>query len=323
VILLKELTTTTIGSFPLKAGVEEFERCLELQVKAGVDYPALPQLEDFCEIFLRDIAERGKGLKREEARYVLIEPIEPPKEPSIINDVSLAISTLKRLSSDVKLKVQVTGPFTLSSLVKFLDKTAMSYPDVVESFSDAIAYILAAACSFDEVEVAFVDEPMTYYALWSGYDENFVVNVINRALKGVGNAVEKGIHICGDARGLSRVTLRLNVEVVHHEVVGMPKNLDAYNADDVIKAGKLLGVGVVASKPLDSEVNVEGEDYVLSLMRKAAEKFHGKVVFAPDCGFRGLSEVLPPEKAIEVVYNKMRVMCSSARILRKELGLNY
>jgi len=320
---LRPLTTTTIGSFPLPPGIEEFKRSIEIQVKAGIDYPALPQLEDFCLIFLRDIAERGKGLERKGEIFVLTGPIEPPKEPAIIQEVALAITTLKELGLQEGLKIQVTGPLTLSSLVKFLDKTAMSYPDIVESFADAIADILASASSFEEVKVAFIDEPTTYYALWHGYDEKFVINIINRALKKLGRDVEKGIHICGDARGLSRVTLNLHVDIIHHEVAGFPKNFDAYNPAELIKANKMLGIGVVTTKPVDTTINIESEQEVEELIKRALERYDQRIVIAPDCGFRGLMEVADFEEAFKATYLKLKVMSDATRKIRKELGLNY
>ncbi|MHC1637314.1 MAG: uroporphyrinogen decarboxylase/cobalamine-independent methonine synthase family protein [Candidatus Nezhaarchaeales archaeon] len=320
---LRPLTTTTIGSFPLPPGIEEFKRSIEIQVKAGIDYPALPQLEDFCLIFLRDIAERGKGLERKGELFVLTGPIEPPKEPAIIQEIALAIATLKELGVQKGLKIQVTGPLTLSSLVKFLDKTAMSYPDIVESFADAIADILAAASSFEEVEVAFIDEPTTYYALWHGYDEKFVINVINRALKGLGSNVERGIHICGDARGLSRVTLNLHVDVIHHEMAGFPKNFDAYNPVELAKTGKMLGIGAVTTKPIDTTIKVESEGEIEELIRRALERYDRRIVVAPDCGFRGLMEVTSFEDAFKTTYLKIKAMTDVAKKIRRELKLDY
>jgi len=317
---LKPLTTTTIGSFPLPPGIEEFKRSLKLQVEAGVDYPALPQLEDFCEIFLRDIAERGKGLKRQGEQYVLVGPIEPPREPSIVQEAVLAINTLKEMGVQGRLKVQVTGPLTLSSLVKFLDKNALAYPDIVESFADAIGEIVACACSHEEVEVAFIDEPMTYYALWSGYEDKFVVNCLNRALRKVPKGVERGIHICGDARGLHRVTLNLDVDVIHHEVAGSPQNLDAYTPSNLVQSGKMLGIGVVTVKPLDERVRIEEVEEIEKLMVQAAEKYQGKVVFAPDCGFKGLLEALPIEQAVQVVYEKLSNMVKASAKLKERFA---
>lgn len=317
---MRELTTTTIGSFPLPLGIKEFKRCVEVQVKVGVDYPALPQLEDFCFMFLRDIAERGKGLERRGEFFVLTGPIEPPREPSIIRDVALAVSVLKELGVHGNLKIQVTGPFTLSSIVKFVDKSAMSYPDVVENFADAVAHILATACSLDEVEVAFIDEPTVYYAAWQGYGDDLIIDLINRALKGISRDIERGIHICGDARGLSRITLNLDVDVIHHEVMGFPKNLEAYNASELNAKQKILGIGVVTTKPIDSTIKVESENEVEELVRRALARYK-RVVIAPDCGFRGLMEFFGSEEAFEVAYLKMRAMTSTIKKVKKEMGV--
>lgn len=314
------LTTTTIGSFPLSPSRENFKQSLEVQVRAGIDYPALPQLEDFCAIFLNDMAERGRGIERKGRDYVLTGPVEPPKEPGIARDVVLATKIVKDLGFEGGIKVQVTGPFTLSSLVKFLDKSAMSYPDVVESFADALAYILSSIASFDIVEVVFIDEPTLYYALWYGYEERVAIEVLNRTLKGLSRSVERGLHICGDVRGLSRVTLKLDVDVLHHEFAGFPKNFEAYSPTELARTNKLLGIGAVATKPLDSEIKVESVQEVERLLRKSLELYGPRVVVAPDCGFRGLAEVMKSDEAMNVVFEKLKSMVEAVRRIRREIG---
>lgn len=315
---MKPLSTTTIGSFPLPPNTEGFKKSLEIQVKAGIDYPALPQLEDFCVMFLRDIAQKGRGVEERGGIYLLSGPVEPPKRPAVVQDVALAVAILKDLNVSGSVKVQVTGPFTLSSMVKFLDKTAMSYSDLVESFADAVADIASSMLSFDEVEVVFVDEPTLYYALWYGYDENFVVNTLNRVFKKLGRDVEGGLHVCGDVRGLSRVTLKLHIDVLHHEFAGFPKNFDAYRPEEVVKSGKMLGIGAVTTKPIDSTIRVEKAEEVESLLRRSLSLYGTRIVIAPDCGFRGLIEVLRVEEAVEVTFQKLNVMVEVARKLRKE-----
>jgi methionine synthase II (cobalamin-independent) len=317
---MRPLTTTTIGSFPLPPSLENFKRSLEVQVEAGIDYPALPQLEDFCAIFLNDMAERGRGIERKRKDYVLTGPVESPREPAITRDLASASKIIKDIGFEEGIKVQVTGPFTLSSAVKFLDKLAMSYPDVVESFADALAYILSSIASFDVVEVVFVDEPALYYALWYGYEEKFAIDVINRTFKGLGRGIEKGLHVCGDVRGLSRVTLKLNVDVLHHEFAGFPKNFEAYSPAELARTNKLLGIGAVTTRPLDSEVKVESVQEVEELLRKSLKLYGPRVVVAPDCGFRGLAEVMKSSEAMDVVFKKLRLMAEAVQRIRREIG---
>jgi len=317
---MRPLTTTTIGSFPLSPSLEDFKRSLEVQVRAGVDYPALPQLEDFCAIFLNDMAERGRGIEKKGESYVLIGPVEPPREPAIVQGVASASKILKGLGFEGGIKVQVTGPFTLSSIVKFLDKSAMSYPDVVKNFADALAYILSSIASSEMVEVAFVDEPALYYALWYGYEEKFAIEVLNRTFKGLSRGIERGLHVCGDVRGLPRVTLKLEVDVLHHEFAGFPKNFEAYSPAELAKANKLLGIGAVTTKPLDSEIRVESPQEVEELLRRSLKLYGPQIVVAPDCGFRGLAEIMESGKAMSVVFQKLKSMVEAVRRIRRETG---
>jgi methionine synthase II (cobalamin-independent) len=318
---MRPLTTTTIGSFPLSPSLEDFKRSLEVQVKAGIDYPALPQLEDFCAIFLNDVVERGRGVEKRGRDYVLTGPIEPPREPAIARDLASASKIIKGLGFEGNIKAQVTGPFTLSSVVKLLDKSAMSYPDVVESFADALAYILSSIACFEAVEVVFVDEPALYYALWYGYEEKFAIDVLNRTFRDLSRGIERGLHVCGDVRGLSRVTLKLNVDVLHHEFAGFPKNFEAYSPAELARANKLLGVGAVTTKPLDSEVKVEGAQEVEELLRRAMKLYGPRVVVAPDCGFRGLAELMKGDEAMNVVFQKLKSMVEAVQRIRREMDL--
>lgn len=315
---MEELTTTTIGSFPLPMGVDGFRRSLQVQVEAGVDYPAVPQLEDFCVMFLREIAEKGKGIERRGEQFILSGPIEPPKEPSIVRDVSFALTVLKDMNVAKGLKVQVTGPFTLSSLVKFLDKTVMSYPDLVENFADAIAEMLISTLSFEEVEVAFVDEPALRYALWYGYDDNFVAGILNRIFKRLHRDVERGLHVCGDARGLSVVTLKLDVDILHHEYAGFSKNFEAYSLAELISTGKMLGIGAVTTRPVDSILKIESVEEVEKLLKKALATYGPRIIVAPDCGFRGLLEFWRFDEAIDVAFRKLKVMVEASKKIRDE-----
>jgi len=317
---MKPLTTTTIGSFPLPPSSENFGRSLETQVKAGIDYPALPQLEDFCAMFLNDIAERGRGIEKRGESYLLTGPVEPPREPAIVRELSLASTILKGLSFEGGIKVQVTGPFTLSSIVKFLDKAAMSYPDIVESFADALAYILSSVASFERVEVAFVDEPALYYALWYGYDEGFAIGVLNRTFKGLSRGIERGLHVCGDVRGLSRVTLKLEVDILHHEFAGFPKNFEAYSSAELARADKLLGIGAVTTKPSDSEIKVESVQEVEELLEKALRLYGPRIVVAPDCGFRGLAEAVRCDEAMSIVFQKLKSMVEAVQKVKRKKG---
>jgi len=315
---MRQFTTTTIGSFPLSPSFENFRRSLEVQVRAGIDYPALPQLEDFCAMFLNDIAERGKGIEKRGESYLLTGPVEPPREPAIIRELTLALAVFKGLGFEGGIKVQVTGPFTLSSVVKFLDKSAMSYPDVVESFADALAYILSSIASFEKVEVAFVDEPALYYALWYGYDERFAVEALNRTFKGLGRGIERGLHVCGDVRGLSRVTLKLDADILHHEFAGFPRNFEAYSLAELARANKLLGIGAVTTRPLDSNIKVESVQEVEELLVKAMELYGPRIVVAPDCGFRGLAELMKGDEAMNVVFKKLKSMVEAVQKIKRE-----
>ena len=316
---MEPLTTTTIGSFPLPESEENFLRCLKDQIKVGIDYPALPQLEDFCDLFLREIAEKGRGLKLEEGKYVVASPPEAPRELRMLERVELAANVVKRQNRS-GLKVQITGPLTLALVARVGDKPALTSPEVVDGFVDAVAGIVDLVCSVEGVRAVFVDEPALSYALKVGLPNALIREALRKPLSAVPSGVERGLHVCGNVTDLSRLLLDSAAEILHHEFFACPGNFEVYSREDLRAAGKMLGIGSVSTSSVNGRIRRESEGEVRAHISKAVELFgRDRVVVAPDCGFRGFMwQFSSPEKAYAVAVEKLRTMVSAVKAVRKD-----
>ncbi|RLE54138.1 MAG: hypothetical protein DRJ26_02250 [Candidatus Methanomethylicota archaeon] len=317
------LPTTTIGSFPLEPSKTNFRRALIDQIEAGVDYPALPQLDDFCLIYLREFAAQNCGIEIIGDVPWITSSLKTPIARSLIEQIEDAIKIMSNIGKSSGLKVQVTGALTLASVTKVTEKrVALSYPSIVEEFIEAITGIVKQLSSFTEVKVVFVDEPSLSYASWLGLSEDLLIKAISRPLK-VAESKGKltGVHVCGDVRGLTQILLQTSARILHHEFKGFPKNLTAYSKTALEAYDKMLGLGCVQTAADDSEIKIESVGEVLDFIKSAGEKFgYERLFLAPDCGFRGLRQIFRDEdEAQKVAVAKMKIMVEAADLLRSTL----
>ncbi len=313
---MQPLETTTIGSFPLEPSPENIRICARIQAEAGIDYPAVPQLEDFCMLFLK----RMRGLRIEGDRVILEDLIEPGEISEIMDQVSETISELER--HDVKgVKAQITGPVTLGSIVEAGEAPLIQYPDLYETLVETLCEIARRICDFTPIKVVFIDEPAIPGALWAGVQEDLIISSVNRVVEAIrGRGKVAGMHVCGRIVEYDYIFLKTGVTILHHEYKGTPDNIQAYSRRVIEETGKMVGIGCVKSKPEDTVVRVEDVSEVLETIVTAAGKYGAKnIILAPDCGFAPLKHVLPRDEAIDVVRRKLEKMVEAAGKARKML----
>ncbi|MCS7385511.1 MAG: hypothetical protein NDF55_02045 [archaeon GB-1867-005] len=314
------LPTTTIGSFPLSSSKDNFRRAVIDQVEVGIDYPALPQLEDFCLIYLKEFASQKCGIDIVDETPWLTSSLKAPNARNLIDQIEEALKIISEIRGRADLKIQVTGPLTLASVTKVTEnKVALSYPSIVEEFIEAMAKIVEQLSSVGGVKVVFIDEPSLSYASWLGLDDELLIKSISRPLK-VARSKGKltGVHVCGDVRGLTQILLQTSAQILHHEFKGFPQNLSAYSRRDLEMYDKILGLGCVQTAPDDSRIKLESVAEVIDFIESAGERFgYERLFLAPDCGFRAFRQVLGDEdEAQKLAVGKMKVMVEAISILR-------
>jgi len=127
------------------------------KLKAGLTIPNYPQFRDMNEMFFELI----RGMEKTEAGYVVLQNLSA-RPNSSIPEVDVIKKNLSRIRDQagaerVRLKICVTGPYTLASF--FQAKT----PGLFEDFGGAISEILSRTMfntRGGEVALVCVDEPV-------------------------------------------------------------------------------------------------------------------------------------------------------------------
>lgn len=311
---MEALETTTIGSFPLEYSPQGIAECTLLQIRSGIDYPALPQLRDFVEIYLSCIS----GIELTEGKYVLVD--YPTLRGLGQLDVELkyfvdVIAQYRKSGSVRGGKFQITGPITLCSRVRLPSGSELVHErDLVHAVAEVLAELLRKVLQSygNYIDVVFIDEPAITYATWIGYSIDDVIEVI-APITEVARYFKKevGLHVCGKVKGYSTLLLELPVDILHHEMYGVPENIEVYRPSELSKYGKKLGVGAIDNR----SISVESIDDVASFLDKMCERYGPEnIVVAPNCGFAALRDY--GAVAMEVVEKKLRVMSEAVSRLR-------
>jgi 5-methyltetrahydropteroyltriglutamate--homocysteine methyltransferase len=334
-LLYGQLKTSVIGSFPLKHSVENIRRVLADQIEAGINFPCYGQLQDMNLMFLEPLAREGCGIEVIKGEAWVTGELKPPQGAIAMEPVELAKQYLRENPcADVDgLKVPVTGPITLASVVKVSkDHAALEYPDFIAGFSEIVARI---AEEYDKAGAGIItlDEPSLGYAGWLGIEPDTIIEALNRVIKVVKKAIPS-IHVCGDISGISGKLLQTNAKLLEHSFTGYPGNLRAYSKVALEKADKMIGLGCVTSLPepqllLDikegkAELSkaVETVEEVEKLILEGGKRFGlERLLIVPDCGFGGMRGYFKDDTGQQIAIRKLKNMVTAARRVREAVGI--
>lgn len=126
------------------------------KVQAGIDIPNYPQFRDMNQMFLDTLT----GIEKTPKGYVETGPIGVKPEACEISEVAALRRNAKEIAektgSPLRLKVCVTGPYTLAAT--FAERRAETFA----SLAEAVAKVVEASIfrgKYGGVELVFVDEP--------------------------------------------------------------------------------------------------------------------------------------------------------------------
>jgi len=334
--LLGQLRTTVIGSFPLPHSYENMARAIKDQVEAGIDYPCYGQLLDMNLMFLEPLAEQGCGVEIRGGEAWLVGEPKPPSKPIALEFLEFALRFLsERGLSDKVLgvKVPVTGPVTLASVIKVSNKhRAVEYPDVVLSLAKVVASIVKG---YDEAgaKLITIDEPSLPYALYAGLSEDVILEALSVVSKAFDRSIPS-LHCCGDVKPVINLLMRSEIPVLSFAFKATPANLDALDRRALEVHDKMVGLGCVDSNPepqLLMEVAsgkrswaevVESVEEVEAFIEAAGRKLgFERLLIHPDCGFGGLKFYFKDDRGQLIAASKLKVMVEAARRVRSKLGL--
>jgi 5-methyltetrahydropteroyltriglutamate--homocysteine methyltransferase len=315
------IATTLVGSFPLEYSRENIRKALSDQHEIGITFPVLPQLRDFVHMYIEPLIKRGV-IAHERLGYMLrgdilsVEP-EPPE------DVVYAVDVAEDLG--LRYRLAFTGPFTIASRITpkggRLGDMRSSLLASRELLSDLVDYLVEVAREVSKTShphVVCVDEPVLSVIVGArsvmfGYEAGEIAEMLDRVL-GEFRSPLRGVHVCSRLPPLLKsILLPLkNANILDHEHSDIPENRKYYSIDDLRRANKLLGYGVVSSR----STRVEAVEEALTLAREAYDTYKAWLAFIkPDCGFGGMKGFLQGREYEEIVLRKLKVLVETAGAL--------
>jgi len=325
------LATEDVGSLPLhddfQLSREHVKRAILDKVSVGLDYPCYPQLPGTEEHpmnmnlqFLIPLAEGGFGLRVEKGSVYQVGELKKPDRPIGVERAIFYLNFLKENHLLDKIrgpKACVTGPFTLAGYIdrQNILTCGTSKSEVVST----LARIVADTCmEFDRIGFSIINVDEPFFAIMLGrrslfgYNENFVVEVLNSILGKI--HCFSAVHVCGAVTPLiKKVLLESEADIIDHEFQGTPQNLKIYTRREIEDRNKILAFGCVSS----SNPNVESVDQIKCSIKKGLDIFGDKIIIKPDCGFGGLIGL---HSAYEISIQKLKNMVQAVKELRGSLN---
>jgi len=337
---LPPLATNLIGSFPLANNRANFARAIDDQVKAGLDFVSYPQLADMNSMFLDPLVD-GATIRREGNGFEITQDFQPVVTKEVRRWVEDAHEILRGKKGTIPLKACVTGPFTLSSVLKvegakkkpfpsgYLD-LVVEHPWVIEKLAGYVHKVCARYSTLSSI--VSVDEPflsvligkrtnLLELSMSRAQATDLVAETLDETLHGVRTI--PCIHVCGGiGRQLSEILLGTSAKIISHEFSRMDHNFESYEPDEPESYSKVLSVGVVSTSPTNDQDGVEPTAVVERKMEGAISRYGVEnVVFSPDCGFRPLADLLGQEEGYSLAMRKIAVLVSARQKLAAKLGL--
>jgi len=330
---LDELSTLDTGSMPLPDDFDtqkrNVDRVIVDKVNLGLDYPCYPQLPgspsepmNMALQFLKPLAKTNPNIQISgQEAHLVSDHIEEPSSPIGVERAEYFLSYLHdHQHGPIKgAKACVTGPFTLASYLDLsnLMSCGASKPDVVRT----LARILSRTCKhFSDLgfDLVCIDEPFLSVMLGGKgeilfkYDEQFILETLNSLIKKL--SCLSAVHVCGRITPLVKeILLESATDIVDHEFAAAPKNVNAYTKEDLERTDKFLAYGCVST----ISPTVESVEQISALLTTAVQRFGGRVVVKPDCGFGGMIGV--PD-AYSIVLRKLSNMVTAAKIGHRRFG---
>ena len=305
----------------MAASRKDIRRALDDQVRLSVDFPVLPQLRDFVEIYVEPLV-LGGAIEEAPGGYRLKE--ESVAEVKVVVPWDLEYGAELARKRGLRFRLAFTGPFTIASRIGLpgspqveLSKSVLSNPRLTEevvSYASRLAELLSREL---RPYMVCIDEPILSVIVGSrrvlfGYTTDYIRESLDRVLAGFEGVKYRGVHVCSRLPPLLKeVLLGLkNVEFLDHEFHDIPENRGFYSREELEESGKYIAYGVISSK----KVRVEDLEEVYGLIEQAYGDYSDRLLLVkPDCGFGGLRGVLGGREYEEIVLKKVEVLVKATR----------
>jgi len=290
---MKKITTTVIGSYPVKIENMDLmnsyfnqtricwdkyiDSAVNDMIVANIDMISDGQTRDsFVNIFTRKL----KGCRIRD-RTEIIDKVEFDS-PITIEDQKYV---RKIIPKDRKLIGVVTGPYTLTN-----SSVDLFYKNKKElSFDFAHALKKEVQLLQNYVDMISIDEP--FFSMEIPDYGKELIKIITQDI-----TCSVRLHVCGDVTNIIPDILDMPVDIISHEFKAKPKLYDEFSKYDI---SKQICLGSVRS----DDVKIESIEEIINHIKKGIDVFGEKIVqIAPDCGQR----MLPREVALQKLKNLVK-----------------
>jgi 5-methyltetrahydropteroyltriglutamate--homocysteine methyltransferase len=315
--------TSCVGSFPVEFCRESVERIAKDLYSIGLTYPSYPQLRDFVSMFLDPLSSKG-FLCKNGLDYVFsansVEELEGVEIPVPFEALWFVEYVRKHGLNFAGLRAPVTGVFTLASRIYLTGRRHSIKESLINDLTFLESLSLAISRLIRKLEdlgysLIVVDEPILSIVYGRSaslikHESEDVLRIFER-LKPRKSTL--GIHVCGRiSPALFRLLLKSNFTLLDHEFKDSPENFESLKPEEFKESDKLLSVGCASSR----NARVENVKEVLSILSKALNIYGDRVYMAkPDCGFRGLSGILPGDEPYKVSIMKLKTIVEAVKKL--------
>ncbi len=294
---------------------------LQIQAQTGIDYPSYGQPQDMCSMFLGYLVNHGLEYRN---GFQVVGDIEIPRKTPAIEYLQVA----QKYFSFKGIRMPLTGPITLAAATKVGGKSGIEYPEIIEKLAAFVAHI---AHHYDKggAHIICIDEPSLVYGLYVGLEPEFLIEVINRAVERIQNAVPS-IHVCGSLNtNITDILLSTKAFMLDHEFASIPQNINMYTRNDLESAQKIIGYGCVETnmepallieiqKDGDWSKVVEPVDVIKKRILEAIRQWgRENIILDPDCGFGGLRGYirgnLTSDNLLKICSNKLDNMVKAKK----------
>ncbi|MCW3997576.1 MAG: hypothetical protein NWF10_03285 [Candidatus Bathyarchaeota archaeon] len=289
------IETSVVGSFPKFEGSldEAINKVVKMQLDYGIDVITDGEHRGSMISYFEQLS----GLEKAESSLRIVSKIGPIKDGvdsfHKIVDFKRAKAILENLGrEDVKVKVTITGPFTLGTICALTDmQSAEKYYDLVNRkelyFDFAYALLPLVLRALELGALVQIDEPLlSTGSIELGFVKEVLQDFFEEIPASYLNEEKVSLHVCGSIKGVTGLfesLLGLPVPVLSMGFSGEKEseNMEIISREAFVDNNKKLGVGFI------SNVIVEDQETVRNRYDKVERKVGKENIkyLHPDCGF--------------------------------------
>jgi len=244
------------------------------KIRAGIDIPNFPQFRDMMEMFLGVM----DGIDKAKKGYIVVEPIRVRTNKLEIPEVKAikrnANRIYEQLNNVLKLKICITGPYTLSTLFSpEVDRTWL-----IKQLGEALAKIAGEnvfRSRKTEVKIVSMDEPVL------GLIDDPLLDYGSRAREVLLKAWDKIFSECKSRGAMTCIHLHSTANKIFWELDSLDI-VESHVGDPIYSSSEVRKL--LEGKDMFLKVSIARTDFDALIKEKIEESYGGKLTIEEKIG---------------------------------------